>query len=119
MALRCTRIWWVRPVSSWSWSNVWCSKRSSTRKRVPRFTATNDGDGHLLAVAWISPDGGINTSLIQGDHTFYQGQIALDDLPTMHHFGQRGLGACGFRDDQQARSIPIQAVDNAWPLIVL
>src|SRR5262249_22980973 len=81
-----------------------------------RFPATSGGDCHLLTMTWIASNGRVDTSLIQGDNAFHQGQIALDHLIALHLCDQSCLSASVSGNDQQTRGVAIQTMYNTWSM---
>src|SRR5712692_339673 len=78
-----------------------------------RLPAANGSYRHLLAMAWISADGRVNTALVKRNVPFNQRQVQLGDGMVLHLFEQRGARARVLRHDYQAGGISIQAMDNA------
>ena len=71
-------------------------------------------NSHLLAVARVASNRGINASMIEGYDTFNQGKVAFYNLVLLHLLDQCSLATCIFRHNNQPRGIFIEAMDNSW-----
>jgi len=81
------------------------------------LSAASRSDRHLLAMARIPADGGVDTAPVESDNTLDECQVALDNLVPFH-LPQQGCLSSGVPgDDDQAGGIFIQAVDNTRPLV--
>src|SRR5215831_19952696 len=78
--------------------------------------AAYGGDRHLLAMARVTSNGRVNTSLVEWHTAYYKGKIALDNFVPLHLLCERGQCASVFRYYNQPRRVFIQAMDDTWPL---
>src|SRR5215469_9499981 len=81
------------------------------------LSAASRGDRHLLAMARIPANGGVDAAPVESDNALDECQVALDYLVPFHlpHQGCLSSGVPG--DDDQAEGIFIQAMDNTRPLV--
>src|SRR5713101_9365435 len=81
------------------------------------LSAASCSDRHLLAVAPIPADGGVDTAPVESDNALDECQVALDNLVPFHLAHQGGLSSGVPGDDDQAGGVFMQAVDNSRPVV--
>src|SRR6266702_2392336 len=89
-------------------------KYTKMRARLP---AAYGGDSHLLAMARVTPNGRVDTTLVERHTAYYKGKIALDHFVPLHLFCERRQCAGVFRYYNQPGCVFIQAMDDTWPLL--
>src|SRR5258708_33856554 len=88
-------------------------KYTKMRARLP---AAYGGDCHLLAMARVTPNRRVDTSLVKRQTAYYKGKIALDHFMPLHLFCERRQRAGVFRYYNQPGCVFIQAMDDTGPL---
>src|SRR5579884_1115381 len=81
-------------------------------KMSARLAATDGSNCHLLAMAWIASDRGVDAALIQRDDAFHQSQVAFRDPVFLHLLDESGLRTRIFCYNEQPGCVFIQAVNN-------
>ena len=71
--------------------------------------------GHLLAVARVPRDGGVDGSGFRSDHAHGHGQIFFLELAVLQLFGEPLVRRLGLGDHHQAGGVEVQAVHDAGP----
>src|SRR5579875_1650579 len=81
-----------------------------------RLASRSRGNVHLLAMPWITTNGGIYASAIKRHNAINERQIALYYRVALHLLDQSCAGAGVSGNDEQAGGILVQAVDDAGTL---
>ncbi len=79
-----------------------------------RLAAAGD-DGHLLAVPGVPAEGRLDDALFRLGSAVHQGQVRLAHLPLLQLACELGSGALAPGDDEEARGVLVEAVDDAGP----
>ena len=113
----CTRTWWVRPVSSVhstsAASRSSCSRFQWVTARLPRPSATI---AIFLRLVRRAGERGVDGALPPAlGHAGDDRQVAAVDAVGGELPGQAFVGDVGLGDDQQARRVLVDAVDDAGP----
>src|SRR5450755_3971592 len=88
-------------------------------KMGARLATIDRGNGHLLTVARIATNGGVDTPLVQRDNARDQGEIAFHYLVALHLFDHSDLRMRVLRHDEQAGGVAVQPMHDAWPYVFL
>ena len=112
IAWRCTRIWWVRPVSSRTRSSEYSgSARSSVevRARLAREVAV---DGLARAHARVAPDRRLDRAAARRRAALARARGTRVRCAARERALQQPVGLLGARDDEQTGGVAIQAVHD-------
>jgi eukaryotic-like serine/threonine-protein kinase len=85
--------------------------------RDRRFAAGRIDDGHFLAVHRVAADVGENGVLFRLRHALGDGQVEFFHRAALGELGdERLVGEVGFRNNEAAGGVLVEAVDDAGPL---
>src|SRR5947209_15481243 len=93
------------------------SKTLQDTKMCTGLSAFCSRNGHLLTMPLVATDGSIDRPLIKGDDSFDKGEVAFHDLMPFHLPCQGYQCLCVPGNNEQARGIFVQPMDDARTLI--
>ena len=76
-------------------------------------------DGHSLVVCWVPADRGVDYGLGWLGRSLHQCEVALDHLSFLELPCEIVVGALVPCDDDEARRVLVEPVDQAWAGIIL